>query len=60
MMAPSMPPQDLQELVANQRREQLEKFIAPFFIGNTAERVLQQVECSVLTVKPDRFITPVR
>ena len=34
--------------------------VAGFFIGNTAERVLQQVECSVLTVPPDRFITPVR
>lgn len=34
--------------------------IAGFFIGNTAEKVLQQVECSVLTVKPDRFVTPVK
>ena len=34
--------------------------VAGFFIGNTAERVLQQVECSVLTVKPDRFVTSVR
>jgi len=33
--------------------------VAGFFIGNTAEQVLQQVECSVLTVKPDRFITPI-
>ncbi len=33
--------------------------VAGFFIGNTAEEVLQQVECSVLTVKPDRFLTPV-
>jgi len=29
------------------------------FIGNTAEEVLRQVDCSVLTVKPDGFITPV-
>jgi nucleotide-binding universal stress UspA family protein len=34
--------------------------IAGFFIGNTAEKVLQQVNCSVLTVKPDGFVTPVR
>ncbi len=33
--------------------------IAGFFIGNTAEKVLQQVHCSVLTVKPDGFATPV-
>ena len=33
--------------------------IAGFFIGNTAEKVLQQVDCSVLTVKPDGFVTPV-
>jgi nucleotide-binding universal stress UspA family protein len=30
-----------------------------FFIGNTAEEVLRQVDCSVLTVKPDGFVTPV-
>ena len=30
-----------------------------FFVGNTAEKVLHQVECSVLTVKPDGFVTPV-
>lgn len=28
-------------------------------IGNTAERILNQVDCSVLTVKPDGFISPV-
>jgi nucleotide-binding universal stress UspA family protein len=33
--------------------------ISGFFIGNTAEKVLQQVDCSVLTVKPDGFVTPV-
>jgi nucleotide-binding universal stress UspA family protein len=33
--------------------------IAGFFIGNTAEKVLQQIDCSVLTVKPDGFVTPV-
>ena len=30
-----------------------------FFIGNTAETVLQCVSCSVLTVKPDGFVSPV-
>jgi len=33
--------------------------IPGFFIGNTAENVLNQVNCSVLTVKPDKFVTPV-
>ncbi len=31
-----------------------------FFIGNTAEDVLQQVDCSVLAVKPKGFVTPVK
>jgi nucleotide-binding universal stress UspA family protein len=26
---------------------------------NTAESILQQIECSVLTIKPDAFVTPV-
>lgn len=30
-----------------------------FFIGNTAETVLAQVDCSVLSVKPEGFVTPV-
>jgi nucleotide-binding universal stress UspA family protein len=34
--------------------------IAGLLIGNTAEKVLRQVDCSVLTVKPDGFITPVK
>jgi nucleotide-binding universal stress UspA family protein len=34
--------------------------VAGFFIGNTAEKVLRQVDCSVLTVKPDTFVTPVK
>ena len=34
--------------------------IPGFFIGNTAERVLNQVNCSVLTVKPEGFVTPVK
>ena len=29
------------------------------FIGNTAEKVLRLVSCSVLTVKPEGFVTPV-
>ncbi len=33
--------------------------IAGFLIGSTAEEVLNQVDCSVLTVKPNTFITPV-
>jgi len=30
-----------------------------FFIGNTAEKVLSEINCSVLTVKPKGFVTPV-
>ena len=33
--------------------------VAGFFIGNTAEKVLSEVNCSVLTVKPEGFVTPV-
>jgi nucleotide-binding universal stress UspA family protein len=33
--------------------------IAGFLIGTTAEDVLRKVDCSVLTVKPDKFVTPV-
>jgi len=29
-------------------------------LGNTAETVLQRVDCSVLTVKPDGFVSPVK
>ncbi|MDP6544673.1 MAG: universal stress protein [Phycisphaerae bacterium] len=32
---------------------------AGFFIGNTAESVLQQVNCSVLVLKPEGFVSPV-
>jgi len=31
-----------------------------FLIGNTAEEVLRHVDCSILTVKPDGFATPIR
>lgn len=33
--------------------------IPGFIIGNTAETILNQIECSVLAVKPDGFVTPV-
>lgn len=33
--------------------------LAGFLIGNTAETVLRQVDCSVLTVKPDGFVSSV-
>ncbi len=31
-----------------------------FFIGNTADSVLRQVNCSVLAIKPDGFLSPIR
>ena len=34
--------------------------IPGFFIGNTAERTLTSVDCSVLAVKPQGFLTPVQ
>ena len=34
--------------------------VTGLFIGNTAENVIRQVNCSVLTVKPDGFVTPMR
>ena len=33
--------------------------IPGFIIGNTAEKALNAVDCSVLAVKPDSFVTPV-
>jgi universal stress protein E len=33
--------------------------IPGLFIGNTAEKILHQVGCSVITVKPDGFVSPV-
>jgi universal stress protein E len=29
-------------------------------IGNTAEEILQKVNCSVLTVKPDNYVSPIK
>jgi len=34
--------------------------ISGMLIGNTAERVLRKLPCSVVTVKPDGFVSPVR
>ena len=34
--------------------------VAGLLIGNTAEKILRRVDCSVLTVKPEGFVTPVR
>jgi nucleotide-binding universal stress UspA family protein len=34
--------------------------VSGMLIGNTAERVLRKLPCSVLTVKPDWFTSPVR
>lgn len=33
--------------------------VAGLFLGNTAEKVLHQVDCSVLTAKPAGFVSPV-
>lgn len=34
--------------------------IEGFFIGNTAEKILRAVDCSVLTVKPKAFKSPIK
>jgi universal stress protein E len=34
--------------------------VVGLIVGNTAENVLRQVDCSVLTVKPEGFISPIR
>ena len=34
--------------------------IAGLLIGSTAERLLRHVECSLLTVKPEEFVSPVK
>lgn len=34
--------------------------VAGFFIGNTAERILHNLNCSVLAVKPEGFKSPVK
>lgn len=33
--------------------------IRGFFMGNTAETILEQIDCSVLAIKPKGFVTPV-
>ena len=33
--------------------------IAGFLIGNTAEQILNRLECSILTIKPPGFVSPV-
>lgn len=33
--------------------------ISGFIIGNTAETILEQIDCSVLAIKPPGFVTPV-
>jgi nucleotide-binding universal stress UspA family protein len=34
--------------------------ISGLLMGNTADAVLRQIKCSVLTVKPTTFISPVK
>ena len=34
--------------------------IPGFIMGNTAETVLNRIDCSVLAIKPEGFVTPVR
>ena len=34
--------------------------IPGFIMGNTAETVLNQINCSVLAIKPEGFVTPIK
>jgi len=34
--------------------------ISGFIIGNTAENVVQKLECSLLALKPGGFVSPVK
>ena len=36
------------------------KGISGLLMGNTAEAILRSVDCSVLAVKPEGFVTPVK
>lgn len=33
--------------------------VAGFIVGNTAENILEHIQCSVLAVKPDGFVSPI-
>jgi nucleotide-binding universal stress UspA family protein len=33
--------------------------IPGFIMGNTAETILNQIDCSVLAIKPSGFVTPI-
>lgn len=65
-MIQGRPEQVIPEIVSKEKADLLvmgtvcRTGIPGFFIGNTAESVLNQVDCSVLTVKPDGFVSPVR
>jgi nucleotide-binding universal stress UspA family protein len=34
--------------------------ISGFIIGNTAENILQKIDCSLLALKPQGFVSPVK
>ena len=60
-------PGDLIPLTAEKKRVELiimgtvaRTGIPGFIIGNTAEKALTAVDCSVLAVKPDSFTTPLK
>ena len=70
-----MPSANLQSPAMQEVRERLETFVAPFQKGGPPTELevlrgkpfikiiraaLQRLACSVLTVKPDGFVSPVR
>ncbi|CSA27563.1 universal stress protein family 1 [Vibrio cholerae] len=34
--------------------------IAGFVIGNTAENIVQSIECSLVALKPEGFVSPIK
>ena len=34
--------------------------MAGFIVGNTAEAILNRIECSVLAIKPEGFLSPIK
>lgn len=34
--------------------------VAGIIMGNTAETILNQIDCSILAIKPPGFVTPVK
>jgi len=52
--------QEIRRIVVGRKRAISRAGIAGLSVGNTAERMLGHLDCSLLTVKPADFVCPVR